>query len=107
MTVQFACRVGGVDGAIVERAIVADSADNAREILAEEGFEVFAVRRHGGMAQWLGELLRSSDKDGSPPAATGAETDITPAQSASAAGRNRRWVVLRPDQTVTWDNFKI
>ena len=27
--------------------------------------------------------------------------------SASAAGRNRRWVVLEPERTVTWDNFKL
>ena len=27
--------------------------------------------------------------------------------SGSAAGRNRRWVVLEPERTVTWDNFKL
>lgn len=27
--------------------------------------------------------------------------------SASAGGRNRRWVVVIPDQIVTWDNFKL
>ncbi len=27
--------------------------------------------------------------------------------AASAAGRNRRWVVLEPERTVTWDNFKL
>jgi nitroimidazol reductase NimA-like FMN-containing flavoprotein (pyridoxamine 5'-phosphate oxidase superfamily) len=26
---------------------------------------------------------------------------------ASARGRNWRWVVLAPDRTVTWDNFKL
>jgi len=87
VTVQFACRVGGVDGSISERAIVAESADNAREILAEEGFEVFAVRRQGGVRQWLGELRRSLGTDGSFPRTTGAEADVTPGQRAGAAGR--------------------
>ena len=27
--------------------------------------------------------------------------------AATAAGRSRRWVVLEPDHTVTWDNFKL
>ena len=27
--------------------------------------------------------------------------------SASAGGRNRRWVVIEPQQIVTWDNFKL
>ena len=27
--------------------------------------------------------------------------------NASAAGRNRRWVVLVPSNVVTWDNFKL
>lgn len=26
---------------------------------------------------------------------------------STARGRNRRWVVLTPDKTVTWDNFKL
>jgi nitroimidazol reductase NimA-like FMN-containing flavoprotein (pyridoxamine 5'-phosphate oxidase superfamily) len=30
-----------------------------------------------------------------------------PPNSASAGGRNRRWVVVVPDHIVTWDNFKI
>ena len=27
--------------------------------------------------------------------------------AATAVGRTRRWVVLEPDRTVTWDNFKL
>ena len=26
---------------------------------------------------------------------------------ATAAGRSRRWIVVRPDRSVTWDNFKL
>ena len=30
-----------------------------------------------------------------------------PPNGASAGGRNRRWVVVVPEHSVTWDNFKI
>jgi nitroimidazol reductase NimA-like FMN-containing flavoprotein (pyridoxamine 5'-phosphate oxidase superfamily) len=33
--------------------------------------------------------------------------DEPPPNGASAGGRNRRWVVVTPDQVVTWDNFKL
>jgi nitroimidazol reductase NimA-like FMN-containing flavoprotein (pyridoxamine 5'-phosphate oxidase superfamily) len=35
------------------------------------------------------------------------KADPAPTNNASAAGRNRRWVVVEPIRTVTWDNFKI
>ena len=36
-----------------------------------------------------------------------AAVDDPPPNGASAGGRNRRWVVVVPDHSVTWDNFKI
>lgn len=33
--------------------------------------------------------------------------DDPPPNSATARGRNRRWIVFTPDRTVTWDNFKL
>lgn len=53
---EFACRVG-TEGSISERVVVAPSAERARELLAEQGVEVFAVRRHGGWARRLGATL--------------------------------------------------
>ena len=38
---------------------------------------------------------------GNPPA------DDPPAFAATARGRNRRWVVLAPENLVSWDNFKL
>ena len=38
---------------------------------------------------------------GKPPA------DDPPPMAASAGGRNRRWIVITPERTVTWDNFKL
>ncbi|MGD8331389.1 MAG: type II secretion system F family protein [Acidobacteriota bacterium] len=49
---EFACRIGS-EGGISERLVMAPSAERARELLAEQGLEVFAVRRHDGMAQRL------------------------------------------------------
>ena len=33
--------------------------------------------------------------------------DDPPPNGATAAGRNRRWIVLQPERTVSWDNFKL
>ncbi len=33
--------------------------------------------------------------------------DDPPPMAATAAGRNRRWIVFTPERTVTWDNFKL
>jgi len=33
--------------------------------------------------------------------------DDPPPNSATAAGRSRRWVVVEPGHIVTWDNFKL
>jgi nitroimidazol reductase NimA-like FMN-containing flavoprotein (pyridoxamine 5'-phosphate oxidase superfamily) len=33
--------------------------------------------------------------------------DEPPPSAATAAGRNRRWLVFTPERTVTWDNFKL
>lgn len=33
--------------------------------------------------------------------------DDPPPNRATAGGRNRRWIVVTPRKTVTWDNFKI
>lgn len=55
---EFACRIGS-EGRISERLVMAPSAESARELLAEEGLEVFAVRRRDGMAQRLRELVTS------------------------------------------------
>jgi nitroimidazol reductase NimA-like FMN-containing flavoprotein (pyridoxamine 5'-phosphate oxidase superfamily) len=30
-----------------------------------------------------------------------------PPNAATAGGRSRRWIVVVPDRTVTWDNFKL
>ena len=53
---EFACRVG-TDGGICERSVVAASPDVARELLAAQGFEVFAVRRRDGWMQRLWDGL--------------------------------------------------
>jgi len=53
---EFACRVGS-EGGISERFVMAPSAESAREMLAEEGIEVFAVRRRDGMGRRLRELV--------------------------------------------------
>jgi nitroimidazol reductase NimA-like FMN-containing flavoprotein (pyridoxamine 5'-phosphate oxidase superfamily) len=36
-----------------------------------------------------------------------APVDDPPPFGGSAAGRNRRWVVVKPEHVVTWDNFKL
>ncbi len=36
-----------------------------------------------------------------------APVDEPPPNSATARGRNRRWIVVQPDNIVTWDNFKL
>jgi type IV pilus assembly protein PilC len=64
---EFACRIG-TEGSISERFVVAPSAERARELLAEQGVEVFAVRRHGGLLQHLRETL--------PGGADAAEADV-------------------------------
>ena len=64
---EFACRVG-TDGGICERSVVAASPDVARELLAEQRFEVFAVRRRDGWMQRLGDGLgfgRSAEESAS------------------------------------------
>jgi len=53
---EFACRIGS-EGGISERSIVATSAERAREMLAAEGVEVFAVRRRDGLGQRLADTL--------------------------------------------------
>ena len=53
---EFACRVG-TEAGIRERSVAAASPDIARELLSEQGFEVFAVRRQDGWMQRLSESL--------------------------------------------------
>ncbi len=36
-----------------------------------------------------------------------APVDEPPPNSATAGGRNRRWIVVEPERIVTWDNFKL
>ena len=36
-----------------------------------------------------------------------APVEDPPAMSATAKGKNRRWIVFTPDKTVSWDNFKL
>ena len=36
-----------------------------------------------------------------------APVDNPPANTATAGGRNRRWIVLSPTHVVSWDNFKL
>jgi nitroimidazol reductase NimA-like FMN-containing flavoprotein (pyridoxamine 5'-phosphate oxidase superfamily) len=33
--------------------------------------------------------------------------DDPPPNTSSAGGRSRRWIVVTPERTVTWDNFKL
>jgi len=72
---EYVCRVGTSEGRIQERVVRAESADSAREGLAAQGVEVFAVRRRGGL---LG-LLRSS-------LASGDAATASPAAGAATAG---------------------
>ncbi len=37
----------------------------------------------------------------------GAPVADPPPFAATARGRNRRWIVLEPEHTVSWDNFKL
>ena len=53
---EFTCRVGS-EGGISQRLLAATSASATREQLEEQGLEVFAVRRHGGVYQQLAELF--------------------------------------------------
>jgi nitroimidazol reductase NimA-like FMN-containing flavoprotein (pyridoxamine 5'-phosphate oxidase superfamily) len=36
-----------------------------------------------------------------------APVEDPPPNDASAAGRHRRWIVVEPERSVTWDNFKL
>lgn len=78
---EFACRIGS-EGGINERLVMASSAERAREILAEEGFEVFAVRRRDSLWQRVGEGLRGAAHQGD-----GAEAG--PATDPSAVAPSR------------------
>jgi type IV pilus assembly protein PilC len=95
---EFACRVGTESG-ISERAIVAATAEQAREMLAEQGFEVFAVRRRDGILQRLAEVLALPGSGGEvtpvAPPANGARSG-----EAVAGGRRRRPFARRSIATV-------
>ena len=85
---EFACRVGAADGRIGQRFVTAESASSARTRLEEDGFEVFAVRRRGGLAQWLREAMpAAATANGSSPATT---ATADPA-AAEASSRSMRW----------------
>lgn len=91
---EFACRVGSEAG-IKERFVVASSAEQAREMLAADGLEVFAVRRRGGLLQRAAGTraaasastnTSSTGAAASPSASTG---DEAAAKATAGAGRRR------------------
>ena len=55
---EFVCRVGTDEG-IRDHAILAESAERARELLAEQGFEIFNVRRGDS---WMRRLTRAESR---------------------------------------------
>lgn len=78
---EFACRVGTETG-IRERFVVAPSAEQAREMLAADGVEVFAVRRRGGLLQRAGRTPAAPSRE--------AQSRQRPGvRSAASAGRRR------------------
>jgi len=74
---QFVCRVGTDEG-IRDRAIMAESAERARELLSEQGFEIFAIRRGDS---WLRRLTRGEARD--------VDAARAPVTEAGAAGLHR------------------
>lgn len=65
--------------------------ETAEEEVAEAGLEAARVQ--------MGRKYNGGH--GSPP------VEDPPPMSATARGKNRRWIVFTPDKTVTWDNYKL
>jgi len=82
--VDYCCRVGTREGAIVERSVGAVSSSAARKQLQEEGLRVFQVRRAGG---WLEAATASV---GAAPSAV-----LVPATGAAEAGAAKEATGLR------------
>lgn len=78
---EFACRVG-TEAGIRERFVVAPSAEQAREMLAADGLEVFAVRRRGG-------LLQRAARTPPAPSSEFASRKGPPARTAATTSRRR------------------
>lgn len=60
---EYVCRVGTAEGRILERVVRAQSADSARQDLADQGLEVFAVKRRGGLLQLMRGALPGAAAD--------------------------------------------
>ena len=67
--------------------ILETAEEEAAESDLEEARRLMGIKYNGGHGQ--------------PP------VDDPPPNAATAAGRNRRWIVFTPERTVTWDNFKL
>ncbi|MDZ7728178.1 MAG: pyridoxamine 5'-phosphate oxidase family protein [Dehalococcoidia bacterium] len=75
----------------------------------------------GAMFQGKARVLESADDEEAEPgmdavrdqmgakyAGGHGDPDAAPSRNtATAGGRNRRWVVITPERSVTWDNFKL
>ncbi len=89
--VDYRCRVGTREGAIIERSMGAVSSSAARKQLQEEGFRVFQVRRAGG---WLEAATASVGA--APTAVLVPAASVAEARTAKAASRKRfEWLRRR------------
>ena len=89
--VDYRCRVGTREGAIVERSVGAVSSSAARKQLQEEGFQVFQVRRSGG---WLEAATVSGGP--TPTAVLIPAASVAEAKTAKATLRSRfEWLRRR------------
>jgi nitroimidazol reductase NimA-like FMN-containing flavoprotein (pyridoxamine 5'-phosphate oxidase superfamily) len=70
--------------------VLEDAAAEHADPFLEQARRQMALKYHGGHT--------APDVDPGP---------VAERNTATAAGRSRRWMVIEPDRTVTWDNFKL
>ena len=59
---EFICRLGTVEGDVIERVYVSESADSLRHDLERKEFLIFAIRRKGGALGFLPSFGRKKIK---------------------------------------------
>lgn len=70
--------------------VLEDAAAEAADPFLEQARRQMALKYHGGHT---------------PPGVDAGP--VSERNTATAGGRNRRWIVIEPDRTVTWDNYKL
>jgi type IV pilus assembly protein PilC len=88
---DYRCRVGTREGAIVERSVGAVSSAAARKQLQEEGFQVFQIRRAGGLLETATAAVGGGG-GGVPLATTG---NVTGEASSSPSKSRAAWLFRR------------